>query len=65
MSGTLCSEELDNKEFDGASGGEYDREARESILFCTRSQHNPSRHLRYDIMLVSKGLVFLHDPLYS
>ena len=62
---TPWSEELDRKELHGAAGGEYDREPRRSTLSCTRSPHNPSRHQRYGIMLVLKGVVFLHDRLYS
>ena len=63
--GTPWSEELDSKELHGAADGEYDREPRGSAHSCTRSQHNPSRHLRYSIMLVSKGVVFLHNFLFS
>ena len=40
------NEEFDGKELHGAAGGEYVREPRGSALFCTRSQHNPSKHLQ-------------------
>ena len=63
--GTPLSEELDGKELHGVDGGEHDREPRQFALFCTRSQHNLSRHLRCGIMLVLTGVVLLHDPLYS
>ena len=63
--GTPWSEELDGKELHGAACGEYDREPRGSSLSCTRSQHNPSRHLRFGIMLVLKRVMVLHDLLYS
>ena len=63
--GAPCIEELAGKDLHRAAGGEYDREPRKSALSCTRSQHNPSKHLRCGIMLVFKGVVFLHDPLHS
>ena len=40
------------------------REPRGSALSCIRDQHNPYKHLQCGIMLVLKGVVLLHDPLY-
>ena len=47
-------------------GGEYELESRESSFSCTPSGVNTTLPSIYKcgIMLVLKGVVFSHDPLY-
>ena len=65
--GTPWSEELDDKELHGALGGEYDLEQRGSAFFLytvSRSHTAFPGVYKCGIIMVLKGEVFLHDPLY-